>query len=229
MKNHFHILLLLIIALTTSCSQKQQKSIAINVLLTVPEDVYDQAIQLNRSLLENHPDNITLDANHIPHITVLQCYVLEINLPKIEHLLHGLYKNIENDTLSVDELQYVKDKTESFASLGIEKSIPLMALHKKTIELLKPFFIINGSQESYVQNTDGTPIDKFTIAYVPKFVSHHSYENYNPHLSLGVAETLVLDSLEKHSFRVMKFKATSISVYQLGAFGTAQKLIWISE
>lgn len=223
------ILALLMLPLTTSCTKKQEKAIAINVLLTLPEDVYDRAIELNHAILENNPDNITLDENHIPHITLLQCYVIENDLPKIEKLLIGLYKTVENDTFFVDELQYNKDKTKSFASMGIEKSEPLMALHKKVIALLQPYILNKGSQEAYIQNADCTPIDKFTLDYVPKFVSDHSYDNYNPHVSLGVAKTSVLDSLAQHDFRATKFKATSICVYQLGAFGTAQKLLWELE
>ncbi|OBX26489.1 hypothetical protein LX77_00944 [Gelidibacter algens] len=229
MKNNYLLITLILFALTNSCAQNQQKVIAINVLLTLPEDVAREAIQLNGAILKNHPKNITLNDNQIPHITLLQCYVQETNLPKIEKLLLGLYKTIKNDTLLVDELQYKKDKTESFASMGIEKSKSLMALHKKTISLLEPYILDNGSQESYVQNADGTPIDEFTITYVPKFVSAHSFENYNPHISLGVAKTSLLDSLAEHNFRTMKFQAASISVYQLGAFGTAQKLLWESE
>lgn len=229
MKNNHLLVALLILALTNSCVQKPQKAIAINVLLTLPEDVYQKAVQLNRAILKNNPHTIALNEKHIPHITLLQCYVQETDLPEIEKLLHGLYKTIEHDTLWADELQYAKDKSESFASIGIKKSKALMALHKKTIALLEPYVLANGSQEAYVQNADGTPIDDFTLDYVPEFISAHSFENYNPHISLGVAKTVLLDSLAQHHFRPIKFHAASISVYQLGAFGTAQKLLWESE
>lgn len=229
MKNTILIITLLILTLTSSCAKKQAEAIAIDVLLTLPKPVYDQAVQLNRAILENHPDNFTLDAHHIPHITLSQCYIVESDLPKVEQLLNGLYKTIEKDSLWANALQYNQDKTESFASIGIEKSKPLMVLHKKTIALLEPYIITNGSQEAYVQNADGTPIDQFTIDYVPKFVSHYSYENYNPHISLGVAETSFLDSLAQHHFRDMKFRASAIAVYQLGNYGTARKMLWESE
>ncbi len=212
--------------LNTSCAPKQQQVIAIDVLLTLPEDVYDQAIQLNRAILDDNPNNFTLDENHIPHITLLQCYVQESDLPKIEKLLSGLYQTIANETLWADHLQYAEDNEESFASIGIKKSESLLELHKKTIALLEPYILPKGSQKAYVQNADGSPIDKFTMDYVPKFVSDYSYENFNPHISLGVAKTSVLDSLEQHNFRAVKFHASSISVYQLGNFGTARKLLW---
>ena len=229
MKNKFLIGTLIILTFISSCAEKQPKVIAIDVLLTLPDEVYSQAIQLNRAILKDNPSNFTLDQNHIPHITLLQCYILESDLSNVQQSLHELYKKIENDTLWADHLQYDKNKTESFASIGLEKSEPLMAFHEKTIALLKPYILPNGTQEAYVQNPDGSPIDKFTTDYVPKFVSHYSYENFNPHISLGVAKTSVLDSLAQHTFNSVKFKASSLSVYQLGDFGTAQKLLWVVE
>ncbi|MGC1633214.1 MAG: hypothetical protein WA749_13980, partial [Gelidibacter sp.] len=162
MKNNYIILALLILTLVSSCNEKKPKTIAIDVLLTVPENVYDQAVQLNKAILKSHPDNFTLDANHIPHITLLQCYIVNSDMPKVEQLLNGLFKTIANDTLWADGLQYNKEKAESFASIGIEKSKPLMAVHKKIIALLEPYMVTNGTQDAYVQNADGSPIDQFT-------------------------------------------------------------------
>ncbi|MBA6154745.1 hypothetical protein [Gelidibacter maritimus] len=229
MNKYSLIIICLVITLISSCAPKQEKTIAIGVMLTLPEDIYDQSVQLNQAILEKHSDNITLDDHHIPHITLLQCYIKESDLSKIEQALTGLYKTIENDILWADELQYAKDKNESFASIGIKRSRALMALHEQTITLLEPYITPDGSQESYIQNSDGTPIDDFTLAYVPKFVSDHSYEHYNPHISLGVAKVPLLDSLAQHNFKATKFQAAAIGVYQLGAFGTAQKRIWESE
>ena len=101
-----------------------------------------------------------------------------------------------------------------------------MSLNKNSFAFLKPYMWPNNARESYIQNSDGSPSDQFTIDYVPKFVSHHSYEKCNPYFSLGVAKTSVLDSLEQHGFRALKFQTPSISMYQLGNFGTAQKLLW---
>lgn len=221
--------ILSIFIMANACAPKQEKNVAIDVLLTLPEGIYNQATQLNHEIVADNLNNFTLDKNHIPHITLLQCYISESDLPKVSETLKGLFKTVENDTLWAEGLQYSKDTEESFSSLGIKKSKSLLALHKKVIELVKPYISTRGSQASYVQNTDGTPIDQFTIAYVPKFVPAHSFKNYNPHISLGVAKTSLLDSLNQNNFRPTKFQATSISVYQLGAFGTAQKVLWESE
>ena len=224
-----NILALIILIMANACAPKQEEIIAIDVLLTLPKEMDQQAVQLNQAIVEDNRTNFTLDKNHIPHITLLQCYISESDLSNVTEALKGLYKTVEHDTLWANNLQYSKDKEESFSSIGIKKSKRLVTLHKKVIALVKPYIVTNGSQESYVKNTDGTPIDQFTIDYVPVFVAEHSFENYNPHISLGVAKTSLLDSLNKNEFRPRKFHATSISVYQLGAFGTARKLLWESE
>lgn len=229
MNRHLSIFVLLALVSLNSCVPKHEETIAIGILLTLPEEVYQQSVELNRALLKDHPNNITLDEKHIPHITLLQCYVLESDLPQIEKKLEGLYKTIKNDSLWADHLQYNKDREESFASIGIQRSAPLMALHEHTITLLEPFILPEGSQKAYAQSSDGIPIDDFTLDYVPKFVTHHSYDNYNPHISLGVARTTLLDRMAEDQFHKMHFPAKSIGIYQLGAFGTAQKRIWESE
>lgn len=224
-----NILVLMTLIVASACAPKQEQTVAIDVLLTAPKEIDQQAIELNHLILKDHPKNFKLDKDHIPHITLLQGYVLESDLSKVKNALEGLYKTIGKDSLWAENLHYAKEKEESFASIGIKKSKSLLALHKRVIKLLKPYVVPNGSQEAYVQNADGAPIDQFTIEYVPVFVSEHSFENYNPHISLGVAKTALLDSLQQNNFQPTKFQATSISVYQLGNFGTAQKLLWQSE
>lgn len=219
----------LIITLIISCTPKPPKIIAIDVLLTPSEKMRVQALHLNSLIKQNNPETIRLDENHIPHITLLQCFINEEDLPKVKEALMGLYRTIQNDSLRAESLSYSKDSEESFAMIAIEKSGPLQKLHEEIIELIKPYIVKKGSQESFVKNSDGSPISESTITYIPDFVEKYSYENYSPHISLGVAEKVFLDSLAQHVFKPVSFKARSISVYQLGDHGTAQELIWKSK
>lgn len=212
-----------------SCTSKKESIIAIDVLLIPSEEMYAQSLQLNSLINRDNPETIKLDENHVPHITLLQCFINESDLPKVNKALEGLYETIARDSLNAESLFYHEEKEESFAMVRIEKTAPLMAIHKKVIELVKPYILENGSEASFVQNPDGSPISESTVNYVPAFVDDHSYENFDPHISLGVAQKKVLDSLAQHVFKPISFKAASISVYQLGDHGTAQKLLWKSE
>ena len=212
-----------------SCSPKMENIIAVDVLLIPSEEMYAQAIQLNTLMHQKNPETIKLDAGHVPHITLLQCLIKEGDLPKVNNALKDLFEIIKNDTLIATNLFYDKSEEESFAMISIEKSSPLLELHKKTIEIVKPFMVQNGSHKAFVPNPDGSAISESTLNYVPNFVEKYSYENFDPHISLGVAPKIFLDSLAENVFKPIDFQAASLSVYQLGDHGTAQKLLWKSE
>ena len=61
------------------------------------------------------------------------------------------------------------------------------------------------------------------IGYVATFVPKMSGENYNPHVSTGVAPTAYLDQMLAESFVPFTFSPAGAAVYQLGPFGTAEK------
>lgn len=212
-----------------ACTSKKENTIAIDVLLIPSEAMYAQSLQLNALINQNNPETIKLDENHVPHITLLQCYINEYDLPKVSKVLEGLYESIEQDSLKAESLFYYKDKEESFAMIAVEKNQQLLKLHEKIIEVVKPFILKNGSEASFIQNPDGSAISESTVKYVPEFVEKHSFENFDPHISLGVAQKTLLDSLAQNVFKPIQFKAASLSIYQLGDHGTAQKLLWKSE
>jgi len=218
-----------------SCAPKKQNIIAIDVLLIPSEEMYAQSLQLNALINQNNPETIKLDENHVPHITLLQCFIKEEDLTKVtnalevDNIFEGLFETIKNDSLKAESLFYYEDKEESFAMIAVEKSNFLMRLHEKIIELIQPYTVKNGSQISFIQNPDESPISESTVTYVPEFIDKHSFGNFDPHISLGVAQTKLLDSLAKNVFKPIQFKAASLSVYQLGDHGTAQKLLWKSE
>ena len=54
--------------------------IAINVLLNPDAATFEKAQATNARLRENYPDGFALDANHAPHITLLQRFVRTADL-----------------------------------------------------------------------------------------------------------------------------------------------------
>ncbi len=89
--------------LTFSCTPKNEKIIAIDVLLTPSDEMRAQAIELNKLMKQNNPSTITLDDNHIPHITLLQCFIKKSDLPKVRRALHGLFEGFKNETLKAEK------------------------------------------------------------------------------------------------------------------------------
>ena len=106
-----------------SCGPKNEKLIAIDVLLIPSEEIYAQSLRLNEVIHQNNPQTLKLDQNHVPHITLLQCFVKENDLPTIEKNLKGLFQTITADSLKTTKLSYDSSKAESFAMISIEKSL----------------------------------------------------------------------------------------------------------
>lgn len=213
----------------SSCAPKPDKIIAIDVLLTPSEEMQAQSIELNTLINQSNPETIKLDQNHIPHITLLQCFINERDLQKVNMAVEGLFESIKNDTIYTESLYYSRDTENSFAMIRHSRTESIISLHKQTIDLLKPFMVKDGTQEAFVPNPDGSDISESTLEYVPVFVEEHSYDNFDPHISLGVAPTVLLDSLSSTVFKPISFLPTSLGVYQLGDHGTAQKLLWSSK
>lgn len=212
-----------------SCAPKKDTTIAIDVLLIPSEAMYSQALQLNSEINQNNPETIKLDENHVPHITLLQGFIKEKDLQKVTDKLKGLYETIAQDSLKAESFYYDNEKDESFAMVRIERSKQLLELHEKIVALVKPYILKNASEAAFVQNPDNSAISESTQQYVPNFIAKYSHENFDPHISLGVAQKTILDSLAQRVFKPIHFKASSLSVYQLGDHGTAQKLLWKSE
>ena len=61
------------------------------------------------------------------------------------------------------------------------------------------------------------------ITYVSEFVPKHSGENYQPHVTTGLAPRTYLDEMLKEPFETFTFSPAGAAVYHLGHFGTAAK------
>ena len=70
---------------------------------------------------------------------------------------------------------------------------------------------------------DDPATDAALIQYVSTFVPKMTGENFNPHVSTGVAPKAYLDQMLAEPFEPFTFSPAGAAVYQLGPFGTAAK------
>jgi len=66
--------------------------IAINVLLDPDAPTVERARAVNARLRENFPQGFALDANHAPHITLLQRFVRTADLDAIANAVKGVLR-----------------------------------------------------------------------------------------------------------------------------------------
>jgi phosphoglycolate phosphatase-like HAD superfamily hydrolase len=205
--------------------------IAIDVLLDPDKTMLDSAKVYNQLMRNNYsgPGSFELDAIHTPHITVMQCFIKIDDLENVCKAVDKVVKseNPTNEKLTASGFYYIPLNGLGLAGITADTTSALLRLQSKLIEAVKPYMQV-GTNAAFVQNEDGTPITAGTADYVNGFVPDHSGSKYNPHVTIGLAKEIFLKDLLAKPFNHFTFNSASVSIYQLGDFGTAQKKLWTS-
>jgi hypothetical protein len=99
----------------------------------------------------------------------------------------------------------------------------ILKLQADIIAAAKPFMVETGPIGAFTAPHADPATDAALIQYVSTFVPKMSGENYNPHVSTGVASKEYLDQMLAEPFKPFTFSPAGAAVYQLGPFGTAAK------
>ncbi len=205
--------------------------LAINILLDPNRIMVDAAIAVNELLRSNYPDGFALDTSHAPHITIVQRFVRAENLDKV---FAAVSKVVEKEQptqldLTATDCYYSPYRQLGVVGITVQPTPELTAFQKKIITAVDPFAIDHGTGASFVPRQDGGSIDKQSIDYVKVFVGKYSGNNFKPHLTVGLGGQSFAKELANQPFSSFRFRANSVSIYQLGNFGTAQKKLWTSD
>ena len=205
---------------------------AIDVLLAPDDVMVGHAKAANARLRADYPRGFELDAIHNPHVTVIQRFVKTSDLNKVNAAIAKVMKEENPTAWDLKATGYYDIPIEKLGVAGIviEPTKDLLRFQQKVIDAVAPFTVDKGPAEAFAQRPDGKPIEQLQpmIEYVADFVPKYSGKNYNPHVTIGLGTREFLDKLKAEPFKSFTFKARSVDVYQLGEFGTAQKLLWTS-
>lgn len=201
------------------------KLIAINVLMDPDPVTAERARAVNARLRSNFPAGFALDANHAPHVTLMQCFVRSDELSSVATAVAGMLKRSEPFSLESRAVGYYALTHENLSLMGIviEPTAELRRAQGKVIEALLPYAEHNGTGEAFAPRGDGAQIGQPTVDYVNNFVGPRTGDNYNPHLTVGIAKSDFVDSLKAEPFEAFTVRPVSISLYQLGDYGVAQR------
>lgn len=226
---HFTLIFFL---LSFKIAMAQSDIIAVDVLLDPDKTMIDSAKVYNNLMRKNYsgPGSFELDAVHNPHVTVLQCFVKTSDLKKVYDTVAALVKSEQPTKYKIitSGFYYFPYKNLGLAGITATPSPELLGFQEKIIEALKPYLVV-GTNAAFIQNADGTPIAKGSDTYVNEFIPDHSGAKYNPHVTIGLAHEDFLKELMAKPYNKFTFKSASVSIYQLGDFGTAQKKLWTNE
>ncbi len=205
---------------------------AIDILLEPDQGMLDRANSANARLRADYPQGFALDDLHAPHVTVLQRFVRTSDLDRVCAAVAELLKDENPASWELKATGYYDVPIEKLGLAGIviEPTSDLLRLQQKLVDSVSPFTSDTGTATAFALRPDGKTISqaKPTIDYVTSFVPNCIGKKYNPHVTIGLGNRGFVDKLKAESFASFNFKARAVSVYQLGEFGTAQKLLWTS-
>jgi phosphoserine phosphatase len=198
---------------------------AIDILLQPDATMLRHAAANNARLLKVYPKGFALDASHRPHITMLQCFVRTVDLDKVYAAVGKVFAAANVNAMKLEAFKYYYAPAGKLGVAGIvARPTPgLLKLQAEIIAAAKPFMVQTGPIGAFTAPHEDPATDAAIIQYVSTFASKLTGENFNPHVSTGVATREYLDKMLAEPFAPFTFSPAGAAVYQLGPFGTAAK------
>ncbi len=207
-------------------ARPQQNSVtAIDILLEPDATMVSHAEAVNANLLKNFPQGFALDATHRPHITMTQRFVRTADLDEVYTAAHQVFAGANVNAIKLEAVKYYYAAGGAVGIAGIcAKPTPeIIQLQAKLNAAVDPFTLKTGPIAAFTASHNDTAFDAALIQYVSTFVAKQTQENFNPHVSVGVAPREYLDKMLTEPFEPFTFFPAGAAVYQLGPFGTAAK------
>ena len=198
---------------------------AINILLEPDATMRQRSEADNARLLQVFPQGFALDATHRPHVTLLQCFVRTEDLGSVYkaagEVLDGMA--VLNLQMEAHTCYYIPSGDFGLAGIVVRPSHELSRLQQALIEAVMPFILATGRSEAFATTPEDPVIDPLLIGYVSTFVTKSSGDQFDPHVTTGIALRDDLDRMHAEPFDSFTFSPAGAAVYQLGQFGTAAR------
>jgi hypothetical protein len=200
---------------------------AIDIVLEPDATMIQHAQEANDGLRRNFPKGYSLDAEHRPHISVMGGYLHTANLDKTYAALERALatEKVLSWKMKASKYYYIPLKEIGLGGIVVEPTADMIRLQKKLIDALTQFMSPAGSAAAFATTAADPVINEATLNAVATYFSQHTGEHYSPHVTIGVGTVDYLNALLAAPFPTFTFSAVGISVYQLGNFGTAAKLL----
>ena len=202
--------------------------IAINVLMDPDAATVEKAQAVNARLREGFPHGFALDASHAPHFTILQRFVQTADLDQVADAVAEVLRTEQSMNWESSAIGYydLADKDLALVGIVIAPTEDLRRLQQRIIDAVAPFAVEKGTAEAFAPRPDGEAIGQPTLDYVNNFVGPRTGMNYNPHLTVGIGTRAFVDALKAEPFEAFTVRAVSVSLYQVGDYGVAQRKLY---
>jgi hypothetical protein len=199
--------------------------IAIDILLEPDDRMLAHAERNNARLRAAFPAGFALDAEHRPHITLLQCFIAGKNLDALSAAAGSVIRaaQVADIQMRADRFYYAPGPGTGIAGICAPPTPALHRLQADIIAAAAPFVVATASIAAFTADHGNPAYDAALIDYVSGFVAHYAGDHFNPHVSTGVASTEYLDRMLAEPFEAFDFAPAGAAIYQLGPYGTAAR------
>jgi hypothetical protein len=111
-------------------------------------------------------------------------------------------------------------------ALIIDPSQDLRRLEERVVAALRVFRSNPIDAEEYVVTPDRAPMNAATIETIEQFVPEASGVNYRPFLFVARSQVDSAQRLGAQTADAVTLRAVGVSIYQIGANGAADRLLW---
>jgi len=199
---------------------------AIDILLQPDATMLAHAAADNERLRKVYPQGFTFDAEHAPHITMLQCFVRTADLDQLYAAEEKVLSAANVNAMKLEAFKYYyagADAGTGVAGICAKPTPEILKLQEEVIAAAKPFMQETATIASFTAPHESPATDAAMIKYVSTFAQTMAGEHFNPHVSVGVATRDYLDQMVTEPFASFTFSPAGAAVYQLGPYGTAAK------
>ncbi|MBN2313152.1 MAG: 2'-5' RNA ligase family protein [Sedimentisphaerales bacterium] len=175
------------------------------------------AIEANRALLKQIPDNIHLNKeNCMPHISLAMGCINSRDMTEIESILKKLAVSHFPQKLIMERIQIgTNAKNEKVSLLQLKKTTQLQSLHEAVMKKLTPFFRYDVSVNMILPPH---PVSESTLIWIGNYPEKSSFGKFSPHITLGYGH------IENISFPP-EFTASQLALCHLGNHCTCRKIL----
>ena len=184
--------------------------IALDVAVLPPPDVSAKAMAVSAALPEAESPPLRLDADHLPHITLMQLFArvneLELLMSKVDETVRG----VPTLTLRVSG----GGQGANSVSITIEKTPLLVQLHERLMEALRGVERPEGGTGAFF----GDDARLRDVLWVTGYRLKSSFHHFAPHITLGHGS-------EPPRIEPFDFEADTVAVCHLGRYCTCRRVL----
>ena len=199
---------------------------AIDILINPDAASLEHAKKWNERMRQSEPHGFALDAQHAPHISLVQQYVGTADLDEV-------FAAVENTVADTDlpSISFTSAKIGHVGSSGgntlavvdLKPGPGVLDFQIRLIEAIAPFRGWGGTAAAYFTDAAEPDINEPTLHWIEHYVPEHSGDRFSAHITVGLAKEADIARIEAEPVAEFTVRPAGIAIFQLGNNGTARK------